>query len=186
MALVDDIQILAFHDVFVDDQEYRLRHLQRWYSRRFHTPLHLVPTLPLADILQAFWEVHYEEMDDTDRAEERQRLIETREARSARLAQEARDSQATESLLAQMGEEAKTTKKIVDLKIPEQVPVKTRERIPEVGLPSVPPPDLPERLPENISMKFEAPNFFDDLMDSIDDQGGPSDGKGGKGKQSSS
>lgn len=44
------------------DPEYFLRKVFRWYSATYATPLHVVDELPLHDILQNFWENHYESM----------------------------------------------------------------------------------------------------------------------------
>jgi hypothetical protein len=53
------------------DAEYNLRCIFRWYSKTFHTPLHVVPELPLMSVLQAFHEERYREMrDDPARADE--------------------------------------------------------------------------------------------------------------------
>jgi hypothetical protein len=52
------------------DLEYPMRKIFRWYSRTFFTPLHVVDTLPLDDVLQAYWEVQYEEMADEPTGEE--------------------------------------------------------------------------------------------------------------------
>jgi hypothetical protein len=44
------------------DPEYYLRRIFRWYSKTFATPLHEVEELPLSDVLQHYWEEHYEDM----------------------------------------------------------------------------------------------------------------------------
>lgn len=61
------------------DLEYTLRKIFRWYSKTFHTPLHEVDSIPLSDVLAAYWEEHYEELEDKDLEVERIRLIEDEE-----------------------------------------------------------------------------------------------------------
>jgi len=46
------------------NEEFLLRHVFRWYSKTFSTPLHLVEDLPLEDVLMAYWEDKYEIMED--------------------------------------------------------------------------------------------------------------------------
>lgn len=170
MSLSDDVQILALHDVLADTGEYRLRYIMRWYSKTFYTPLDRVPTIPLANILTAFFETRYEGMDAEDREEERLKLVETDAERLARIYREEKEAMANEDLLAELGKESVNKgKEIKDLKIPDQqIPVKTRERVPELNLPG---DKLPTELPENISIRFAAPNFFDDLEADLDSAG---------------
>jgi hypothetical protein len=42
------------------------RRIFRWYSKAFSTPLHEVDALPLDDVLLAYWEERFEEMEDKD------------------------------------------------------------------------------------------------------------------------
>ncbi len=44
------------------DPDYYLRRVHRWYSREFHTPLHLVDELSPDDVLRAYFEVNFETM----------------------------------------------------------------------------------------------------------------------------
>lgn len=46
------------------DPEYFLRRVFRAYSKKFFTPLHEVEELPLDDVLQHFWEEHFEEVGE--------------------------------------------------------------------------------------------------------------------------
>lgn len=116
-SLADDLQAIAFHDVVVDTQEYRLRLLYRWYSKTFATPLHLVPSIPLTDVLVAFWETRYEEMDEPDLEEERKKIIETEEERIARLIQEDADRVEADAFVAQVEASARAAvnRKITDV-----------------------------------------------------------------------
>ena len=44
------------------DAQWRI--VARWYSKTFATPLHIVDNLPRLDIIQAFFEERYDNMDD--------------------------------------------------------------------------------------------------------------------------
>jgi hypothetical protein len=87
------IRLEAMQAVLKDSPELRLREIQRWYSRTYHTPLHVVMAgqeVPLEDVLQAFYEDKYGEMraeaeQDNSLIQEIQDLTETREARQERL-----------------------------------------------------------------------------------------------------
>ena len=165
MSLSDDIQILAFAAVTAKekDSDYSLRYIYRWYSTKYHTPLHLVPTLQLTDILTAYFESKYEEMSDEDLEDERKELLKTDAERAAEAAEVAADTLTDDALLAQLAQE-NAGKTIEQVKVSEPKPIKTREKVGEVGLP------MPDRsLPENVSIKF-APdtNFFDEMIDRLD------------------
>ena len=71
MNLSDAIQWLALRDVYFScsdlegvDPGYELRRVFRWYSRTFATPLHEVQNLPVEDVLRAYFEQKFEEMED--------------------------------------------------------------------------------------------------------------------------
>lgn len=72
---------------------YGLRRLFRWYSEKFHTPLHLVENLPVDYILQHHYEAHAEDLvaseNDHDLQEELRELTMTEAmAASAALARD--------------------------------------------------------------------------------------------------
>jgi hypothetical protein len=169
MGLSDDLQILAFAEVTAKEKsaDYSIRYIMRWYSKTFHTPLHLVQTLQLTDILTAYFESRYEQMDELDLAEERKELLKSDEERAAEAAAEA-NVLTDDALLAQLEiENANTGRPIEQVKVRDTKPIKTREKVGEVGLPQ------PDRsLPENVSIKF-APdtNFFDEMLDRLDEAG---------------
>lgn len=56
--------------VLEEDQEYQLRHIFRWYSRNFNTPLYQVEELPLVEVLQAWYECQYESIVHDETREE--------------------------------------------------------------------------------------------------------------------
>ncbi len=65
-----DIKLLkeiALANVSDPDSAYFYRYVCRWYSKTFHTPLHLTYGLPSQDIFMAYFEEGYEAMDDDDR-----------------------------------------------------------------------------------------------------------------------
>lgn len=49
----------------------------RFYSKNFSTPLHLVPQLPLEDVLRAYFEELFESLDEEDREERIEWLLMT-------------------------------------------------------------------------------------------------------------
>lgn len=81
-----------------------MRRIFRWYSERFHTPLHLVEDIPLTDILQAFFEVQYEELDPEERHNLAIHLLETPEERAQR---ELADKSSEEAFIRMTSEAAK-------------------------------------------------------------------------------
>jgi hypothetical protein len=64
------LRILALAEVVRDDasSQYSLRRVMRWYSKAFHTPLHVVEELPLHDVLMHYYESHYEELNEAEGA----------------------------------------------------------------------------------------------------------------------
>ena len=73
------IQIIALKEVLSDkqSQDFQLRSIFRWYSKTFHTPLHIVEELPEFDILQAYFEDQYEQLNQSDQGQANiQKLIE--------------------------------------------------------------------------------------------------------------
>ena len=76
MAGVDNLQdlpsyelalrLVAMRNVLSKDapQDYTHRVINRFYSMKFHTPLHVVDTLPRHDVLLAYYESIYSEMSE--------------------------------------------------------------------------------------------------------------------------
>ena len=63
------IRILALASATAQNPapEYSLRRIFRWYSEKFHTPLHVIDDLPLHDVLTHYYEWHVEQiLDDED------------------------------------------------------------------------------------------------------------------------
>jgi hypothetical protein len=71
MDIYEAVKINALHSVIKPDEEYYMRFIFRWYSKTFHTPLHLVPDLPVIDVLTSYYEDMYEKMEEADLIQER-------------------------------------------------------------------------------------------------------------------
>lgn len=117
LGLVKAARLLALKAVLFPDENYYLRRVFRWYSRTYHTPLHIVPDLPLEDILEAYYEHVYEEVvaeDEPGKIEQAIReLIETEEERIKREMEEESQDIVTEDFLRKVmaEEEIKRRKK---------------------------------------------------------------------------
>jgi len=68
-------QTEALFDVLNKSNAYFFRRIVRWYSTTFHTPLHIVESLPWYEILQHYYESQYEKMNETELLELLQELI---------------------------------------------------------------------------------------------------------------
>lgn len=88
MNWVQDLKILAAHSVVKKDPDYLLRNLFRWYSVKFATPLHIVETIPLEDILQHYYEVQYEECNEVELERELINLLEDENSLKSRQREE--------------------------------------------------------------------------------------------------
>jgi len=66
------LRIVAMRNVLADDppNDYTLRHIYRWYSKTFNTPLHVVDTLPRHFILLHYFESNYETLRDDHQLEQ--------------------------------------------------------------------------------------------------------------------
>lgn len=147
MAWVEDLKAVAMYSVISEGNEYVLRNIFRWYSKEFATPLHIVESLPLDDVLRHYYEVHFSELNDQERAEEIDRILLTEEKLRQRKTQEdADDADAYE-----FGKAAEQAEKIKEQK-------KAKEKKPDppsapASLPDVSLKDLKE-LPPDIDIKF--------------------------------
>jgi hypothetical protein len=73
------------------DADYRLRYINRWYSKTFHTPLHVVDDLPTEDVLIHFYECQFEDLEEAERLKSISELLESIDERKKRLLLEADD-----------------------------------------------------------------------------------------------
>ncbi len=89
------IRAIALRNVLkADSEDFLIRKVFRSYSKTFHTPLYLVESLPLQDVLLAFFEDLFESMEKADLENERLDIIETDEELRAR--QKAEDADEAE------------------------------------------------------------------------------------------
>lgn len=67
MDFYKSLRILALAEVVKEEpgSAYSIRQVFRWYSEKFHTPLHLVDELPLHDVMQHYFESNYEKLKDS-------------------------------------------------------------------------------------------------------------------------
>lgn len=149
MSWFDDIQVLALHAVVREDGDYNLRSVFRWYSKTFATPLHVVETLPIEDVLRHYFEAKYEDLEEEHLAAEIKRLATPPEtALRQRLAEDADDAEVAE--LAALAPETR--------KVSEPVPDPLAEKLAELrkGLEGTTQrlEDL-QSLPEGITMTFD-------------------------------
>jgi hypothetical protein len=113
MDIYEAVKINALNAVVNPDEEYYLRFIFRWYSKTFHTPLHLIPDLPVIDILTAYYEELYEKMEKDDLAHEKLKSSMTPEEWAEKLKNEEMDD------LAFM-ETIMSKNKVDSVKVPEQ------------------------------------------------------------------
>lgn len=178
MNLYKALRTIALRDVLTEPPEYHLRHIFRWYSRTFHVPLPEVSNLDLEHVLQAFYETKYEDMDEEAREEERKILMESDEARRARLLDEDRaaasdyqfQKEAEEMFRLQQEAEA-AAKTATDKAAKPIVPRLVNEELPEANL-MAGAPIAPVVHPE-INMSFATDDEFQALLER--DAGGGDD-----------
>lgn len=60
------IHDMALAEILEPSFQYYYRNVCRWYSKEFHTPLHLVHTLPPFFVLQNFYEANLASLDEDD------------------------------------------------------------------------------------------------------------------------
>jgi len=151
------------------DPEAWQRHVFRWYSQTFHTPLHQVVDLDLEDVLTAYFEHRYEEMDEGEREREIQDLLETPEERTRKA--RAKDVERAEAFTfaeqaAKDDARRAAKKKLADIKVQEEQRFKSGP-VPETQLPTVKAgtalKDLKE-LPPDIEMKFVSADSFEEML----------------------
>lgn len=163
------LRLQALRAVLVPDEEATLRHVFRWYSRTFHTPLHEVEDLPVEDVLRTFYEQSYEDLEEEARWAEVRELLETPEERKAKLRrkdEEKADAFEFSQFTAEQEQKKEEAKRIADLKPENQKRLQVREA-PETTLPKAPMTavkDLKE-LPPNIEMRFLSDEEFESELD---------------------
>lgn len=84
MEVFEAIQIQALKSVLDPDDDYLMRKVFRWYSEKYHTPLHVVDDLPMDDVLQTYFEYVYENTSKRQLNQIKKHLLETPEEREKR------------------------------------------------------------------------------------------------------
>lgn len=84
MSRSGDLRLIALRDVLEEPEEYLTRKICRWYSRELSTPIDAVRDLPWDEVLRAYFEATYEEMEEADLAEEIVKMTETDAERTER------------------------------------------------------------------------------------------------------
>jgi hypothetical protein len=147
---VDDlhaIALAALRAVIDEDPEYRMRRIMRWYSREFHTPLHVVEELPTEDVLQAFFECQFESLSEKRRLKRAAELTETDEERAEREEQARKEEDADEDFMSALAK--KTGAEKLAAPAAKKTALKVKEVAPQPVM-QAPTPDMPE-----IDMVFE-------------------------------
>ena len=148
--------MLAMHGVVNGTGEYNIRYIFRWYSKEFHTPLHVVETIPMEDILQNYFECNYERMSEFERKLEIERLLMSdEELQAQKIKEDAEDADTfefTKMSIPNNVQDLEVTAEKLGNKIRDSMadPVQN-DKIPHII----------EPLPENISINFEDPTTED-------------------------
>lgn len=161
------LRLQALKTVLDPDDEYRIRHIFRWYSQRFHTPLHEVYDLPQDDILEAFYESTYEEMNENERQSELQDLLMTEEEEKA--LQRSRDVERYEAykfarFSAEDEKDRERRKKLAELqkdKKPAFAAQAPGKMAPATAMPSAPKPGDPVKFEPDVEVKFVSADTFE-------------------------
>jgi len=115
------IQTEAVNDILNGTNGYFYRKVTRWYSKTFHIPINQVNSTPWDEILQHYYEAHYEQMPKND-------LIKLAKEILPELAQAEEDE--TNRFINDLLEAEKLKKQ--SLKKPTQTPEKTNTPTPNV------------------------------------------------------
>lgn len=82
------IQLISMNNVLNQPPDYRLRLLQRWFSKTYYTPLYMVSDMSIEDLLMHYFESTYQDHTEEERQEIIEELLESDEARAERLQRE--------------------------------------------------------------------------------------------------
>ena len=87
MDPVRAIKLIALKNVMKQEAnpEAQWRRVARWYSKTFSTPLHEVDNLPKLDVVQAYFEDHYQEMEEAELHNELQEILKSEDETQAAL-----------------------------------------------------------------------------------------------------
>lgn len=79
---IDDLRLVAMHNVVKGGFEYYHRRVCRWYSEKFATPLEDVYELPVDDVFLHYFEVYYESLNEPERKIEIEEILKTPEQKA--------------------------------------------------------------------------------------------------------
>lgn len=106
------LQILALKECLTlrespekTSDEFKWRKICRWYSKNFFTPLHEVENLPRYDIICAYYEDQYAELDDTELHEAIKHVTRSEEEAVQEESAQVKDKMSLESLIQRTAEE---------------------------------------------------------------------------------
>lgn len=169
-AYFNAIKLLAIKAVEKPTVESYLRHIRRWYSKTFHTPLSDVDDLDTDYILQAYFEETYEDMSKEERQQEISNLLQTEEeVKQEKLATDFDMAERFELMQIAKEQErdraaAQEKKRLADLKDPNRAFKKVPEtKIPEAKM-SNPFAEV-KNLPPDIEIKFIDPETFEEELE---------------------
>jgi hypothetical protein len=150
--------------------DYQLRRIFREYSKRFHTPLHLVYEMPLEEVLIDYWEALYEELEPKEIMQDMVRMV--RDPEETKRLQENEDMMDADSHRFMMDEAQReaAVKKIDEVVKRFQSQIKPGLRpVPKDKDVELVQPALgkPPKVEERISMRFAAPGDVDEDMDAL-------------------
>jgi hypothetical protein len=118
------IKLIALKDVLMETSvEAQWRRVARWYSKTFATPLHLVDDLPRLDIIQSYFEEHYENLDEAELNRELQELLKPEDQLQKSL-DKAKDDSSLDELVKQAESKVKAVKVIKAKRAPVKEPSK--------------------------------------------------------------
>lgn len=95
-------EIVALRDVLLTRRrmpdevspDYAVRKIMREYSKKFHTPLHVVYELPIEHVLRAYYEEVFEDLEDADlESEAREMRMTEEEERAAKARKDIEDAE---------------------------------------------------------------------------------------------
>jgi hypothetical protein len=148
------LKTIALANVLAGDgagDDYQERRVVRWYSRTFHTPVAAVEQIPLEDVLLAYYECGYEDMDPDEREKARVRLLESEEERRRRVDEE--ECQAMSDLeFERQTREAARAQAASGRKTELKPALEERAALPEVDIPK--PLEAGERLMPDMNITF--------------------------------
>lgn len=138
------------------------RHLCRWYSQKFHTPLHIVEELPSDHLLTHYFETIYEDMEPDDRHDAIIFMLESPEERKER---EIREQEAEDDFMREA--EAEVAEQNAKLKkdFKESVKNLSKTSLKDKVNKEKEYLDRVEELEEKIEIKFMEDDQFDELAE---------------------